>query len=61
LEIGYVSILRWGGGRDILCWVHQKEMTSHPLTWGQKHPVSKTVFWNTEQSSKSESLCFLHV
>jgi hypothetical protein len=39
-ETGSVSVLKWGGGRHLLCWVLQKELTSYHWT----DPISETLY-----------------
>jgi hypothetical protein len=59
LETGSVSVLSWGGGRHLLCWVPYKELTSTPTLIGRDPTECLPPHLRMETEPVSEMLCFL--
>lgn len=60
LESGPICILRWKGWSQLLCWVHQKELTSIARWWPNlKNSVILSVIYhhrNTLESTTANTL-----
>jgi hypothetical protein len=41
-----VSVLRWGGGRQLLCWFRYKDLTSFTRSQSQSYVTTDGLSWN---------------